>query len=82
MENKFTEIEINKFHIEIGKKVKEEREKRNITQLELSLSMGYKSVSLVSAAELTYKGKHFNLEQLYKISKILNLSIHDLIPNN
>ncbi len=46
-----------------------------MTQLELSLEMGYKSVSLVSAAELCNDGKHFNIEHLYKISKILNVDI-------
>jgi len=37
--------------------------------------MGYKSVSLVSAAELAKDGKHFNLEHLYKISKILDIEM-------
>lgn len=82
MNNKFTKNEINEFHIKIGKKVKEERNKKNMTQLELSLAMGYKSVSLVSAAEVTSDGKHFNLEHLYKVAKVLDISLHDLIPSN
>lgn len=80
MNSKFTKNEIDEFQIEIGKRVKEERNKKGMTQLELSLSMGYKSVSLVSAAEVSSDGKHFNLEHLYKISKVLDISIHDLIP--
>ena len=80
MNSKFTKNEIDEFQIEIGKRVKEERNKKGMTQLELSLSMGYKSVSLVSAAEVSSDGKHFNLEHLYKTSKVLDISIHDLIP--
>ncbi|WP_319083240.1 helix-turn-helix domain-containing protein [Aliarcobacter skirrowii] len=79
MYKKFTEEEIDLFYIKIGKRVMECRRKNNMTQLELSYAMGYKSVSLVSAAELYSKKKHFNLEHLYKISKILNVSISDLI---
>lgn len=79
MNNKFTKNEIDEFYIKIGKKVKAKREEQNITQLELSLSMGYKSVSLVSAAELYTNKKHFNLEHLYKISKILNINIEELL---
>ena len=52
MYKKFTEEEIDLFYRKIGKKVMECRRKNNMTQLELSYAMGYKSVSLVSAAEL------------------------------
>ncbi|XOB62447.1 helix-turn-helix domain-containing protein [Campylobacterota bacterium DY0563] len=79
MKNKFTKNEIDEFYIKIGKKVKAKREEKNITQLELSLAMGYKSVSLVSAAELYTNKKHFNLEHLYKISKILDINIEELL---
>jgi len=71
----FSNKEISDLYKNIGKKVKELRESKNITQLELSLEMGYKSVSLVSAAELCNDGKHFNIEHLYKISKILDEDI-------
>ncbi|BFU78778.1 hypothetical protein ALC152_19930 [Arcobacter sp. 15-2] len=82
MKNKFNKDEIDNLYINIGKKVKEYREKNNMTQLELSYAMGYKSVSLVSSAELFTREKHFNLEHLYKISRILNISINDLIPTH
>ncbi len=71
----FSDKEISDLYKNIGKKVKELRELKNVTQLELSLDMGYKSVSLVSAAELCNDGKHFNIEHLYKISKILDEDI-------
>lgn len=81
MNNIFTKKEIDDFYIEIGKKVKKFREENNITQLELSYAMGYKSVSLVSSAELYSNKKHFNLEHLYKISKILNIPLNKLLPD-
>jgi transcriptional regulator with XRE-family HTH domain len=71
----FSNKEISDLYKNIGKKVKELRESKNMTQLDLSLEMGYKSVSLVSAAELCNDGKHFNIEHLYKISKILDEDI-------
>jgi len=71
----FTDKEVSSLYKNIGKRVKELRESKKMTQLELSLEMGYKSVSLVSAAELCNDGKHFNIEQLYKISKILDEDI-------
>ncbi|WP_419782650.1 helix-turn-helix domain-containing protein [Malaciobacter marinus] len=82
MDNKFSKKEIDEFYINIGKRVKELREKNNMTQLELSYAMGYKSVSLVSAAELYTNKKHFNLEHLYKITKIFNTSFFELVPEN
>ena len=71
----FSNKEISDLYKDIGKKVKELRELKNVTQLELSLEMGYKSVSLVSAAELCNDGKHFNIEHLYRISKVLDEDI-------
>ncbi len=71
----FSNKEISDIYKNIGQKVKELREQKNVTQLELSLEMGYKSVSLVSAAELCNDGKHFNIEHLYKIAKILDEDI-------
>lgn len=79
MENEveIQKVEINEFYKLIGKNVAKIRKSKNISQLELSLKLGYKSVSLVSGAEICYNGVHFNLEHLYKISKILNTSINE-----
>ena len=71
----FRDKEISDLYRHIGKKVKELRESKNMTQLDLSLEMGYKSVSLISAAELCNDGKHFNIEHLYRISKIFDEDI-------
>ncbi len=59
----------------IGKNVALLRKEKQLSQLELSLAMGYKSVSVVSGAEICYNSKHFNLDQLLKISQILGVDI-------
>ena len=46
----------------IGQTVAKFRKQKGLSQLDLSLAMGYKSVSVVSGAEIYYNGKHFNLE--------------------
>lgn len=61
----------------IGKNVARIRKEKGLSQLDLSLQMGYKSVSIVSGAEIYYNGKHFNLEHLLKISQILDVNICD-----
>ena len=61
----------------IGKNVARIRKEKGLSQLDLSLQMGYKSVSIVSSAEIYYNGKHFNLEHLLKISQILDVNICD-----
>ncbi|WP_373002026.1 helix-turn-helix domain-containing protein [Sulfurimonas sp.] len=57
----------------VGKAVAKYRKEKGLSQLDLSMQMGYKSVSVVSGAEICYKNKHFNLEQLLKISQILEV---------
>ena len=63
----------------IGKNVASIRKEKGLSQLDLSLQMGYKSVSIVSGAEIYYNGKHFNLEHLLKISQILDVNICDFL---
>jgi len=75
MKFEFSKDEIEEVHKTIGYNVKKYREKKGISQLELSLEIGNKSVSLISAAELYTDKKHFNIEHLYKISKILDIDI-------
>jgi transcriptional regulator with XRE-family HTH domain len=71
----FSDAEILNIYKLIGENVKYYRTLKEMSQLSLSCEMGYKSVSLVSAAELCSDGKHFNIEHLYKISKILDVPI-------
>ncbi len=65
----------------IGRNVAKFRKQRKLSQLELSLRMGYKSVSVVSGADIYYNGKHFNLEHLLKISQILDVEIAEFLKH-
>ncbi len=68
-------IDIEESHKIIGKNVAKYRKGKKISQLELSLCLGHKSVSIVASAERFYRKKHFNIEHLLRISKILNIPI-------
>jgi len=72
-----TEEEIKNFYENISKKVKFFRESNNITQLDLALDIGIKSVAFYSTCENNKYDKHFNLEHLYKIAKSLKIDIND-----
>ena len=67
--------EIINLYKTIGANVKKFRKEKEITQLDLALAIGYKSVSSIAKAESLIENKHFNIEQIYKISKILNIQI-------
>jgi transcriptional regulator with XRE-family HTH domain len=71
--------EVERFYKKIGRNVAKYRKEAGLSRLELSLKMGYKSISIVSSAEIYYKGKHFNLEHLLKIADILNIDICKLL---
>lgn len=77
MSIKLNDFNIDELHILIGKNVAEYRKKASLSQLALSLEMGNKSPSLVSSAEIYTNQRHFNIEQLHKIAKILNVDIVD-----
>ena len=70
------DLEVHDLHKRIGINVKERREEKNFTQLELAFAIGQKSTTIISQAELGTK-KHFNIEQLYKIAKVLECDIKD-----
>lgn len=58
-----------------GTNVAKLRKEKKLSQLNLSLAMGYKSVSVVLGTEVHYNNIHFNIEQLLKISQILGIDI-------
>lgn len=65
----------HRLHIMVGKNVKRIRKLKKISQLKLALSLGYKSVSPISSAEIYYNKIHFNIEQLSKIAILLDVDI-------
>ena len=74
-----TEEEIDHFYKGISSKVKYFRKNKNITQLDLALDIGIKSVAFYSNCENNKYNKHFNLEHIYKIAKSLNIDILELL---
>ena len=74
-----SEQEINEFYKTISENVKEARSAVKMSQLELSLKLGIKSIAFYSNCENLRYNKHFNLEHIYKISKALNVDMCELL---
>ena len=72
-----SENEIKFLHKAIGSHVKRLRESRGISQLDMALSIGIKSVAFYSNCENSQQDKHFNIEHIYKICKVLGVSLSD-----
>jgi len=70
-----SEEEIQNYHSAIGLHVKDLRERKGISQLDIALAIGIKSVAFYSNCENSKNNKHFNTEHLYKICKILGVSL-------
>ena len=71
----FTEEELENFYKIIGNNVKKVRQNKSVTQMQLANAIGHNSVGHIAKAELNKYGKHFSIENLYKISKILEVPI-------
>ncbi len=63
---------------QISENVKKIRKERNITQEELALNIGHSSASMISKIEANLENKHYNIKQLYLISKVLNVPFSKL----
>jgi len=66
---------ITAFHRLIAKNVQSIRKEKKITQLDLALTIGHKSVSTIAKIEAGLENKHYNIEHLYKIATILEVDI-------
>ena len=77
-----SETEINEFYKTISENVKGARSAIKMSQLELSLKLGIKSIAFYSNCENLRYNKHFNLEHIYKISKALDIDMCELIKKN
>ena len=69
------EDEIKRFYSLVSSNVKKYRLEKGISQMDLALEIGIKSVAFFSNAESNRYDKHFNLEHIYKIAKALNRDI-------
>lgn len=82
MSNKFDNTssdEIELFYTLVSKNVKKYRLERGMSQMDLALEIGIKSVAFFSNAECNRYNKHFNLEHIYKIAKALDKDICEFI---
>ena len=77
-----SDLNIEKWHTLIGKNVAKIRNEKGLRQLDLSLMVGHKSVSIIATAERYYKGKHFNIEHLLKIANALDVNICEFFNQN
>ena len=77
----FLDNEFILLHRVVGKYVAKIRKMKKVTQLDLSLSIGYNSTSVIAKAEAGTEGRHFSVEQLYKIAKILNVPMSCFFEN-
>ncbi|MFA6629030.1 MAG: helix-turn-helix transcriptional regulator [Sulfuricurvum sp.] len=71
---------VDNTYIEIGRNVKRIRMEKGFSQLQLAQSIGHKSVSIVSLAEIYHNKQHFNIEHLAKIAYILDVDICEFFP--
>ncbi len=73
--NEINFSDIDELHKSIGKNVAKIRKLKKMSQLDLALSIGLKSVGLISVAEIYHNKKHFNIEHLYKIAQVLEVDM-------
>ena len=78
MDKEFKDLNNDELYKLIGNNVAKFRKRANMSQLELSLEMGNKSTSVVASAEIYKNNRKFNITQLHKISKILNVNYSSL----
>lgn len=67
--------DVKSFHYKIMENVKRIRKSKKISQTDLAQTIGHKSVSTIGQIESKYGSKHYNIEQLYKISVALEVDI-------
>ena len=73
--------EIAAFYDKIASRVQHFRRLRGISQLELALEIGIKSVAFYSNCESNRYGKHFNLEHIYKLAKALKVPLSEFFED-
>ena len=85
MQKKLSDIsenEIETFYKTVSDNVKARRMALNMSQLDLALKLGIKSIAFYSNCENLRYGKHFNLEHVYKLAKALDVELCELLKEN
>jgi transcriptional regulator with XRE-family HTH domain len=76
---RFSEDELLEFHNTISNNVKKYRKEKKLSQLDLSIELGFNNSSFISHAEnKNIKTHHYSIEHIYKIGKILEIDIKHL----
>ena len=75
MEEEYLNIEAKKILDKVSKNVARIRKENNYSQLKLAVELGFKSTSYIGRAELRTNEQHFNIANLVKIAKILDVDI-------
>ncbi len=71
----FTEEEIARLHRTISDNIRTLRKEKKLSQLDLALAIGHKSMSTIGKIEAGLENKHYNIEQLYKIARVLGVDV-------
>lgn len=72
------EENFNTVYNQITDNIKKMRKEKNITQEELALNIGHSSASMISKIEAGLENKHYNIKQLFLISKVLEVPLSKL----
>lgn len=81
MQNCDKNEQLELFYKKIGENVKNLRTQKGFSQLKLANAMGYDSVGHIAKSEIYKYDKKFNLEHLFKIASILNISISEIFED-
>ena len=81
MQNGCIEEELIALKRVIGENVRNKRVEKGYSQLKLSEEIGQKSTTIISQSELA-KNKHFNIEHIYKIAKVLDVDVVEFFKQN
>ncbi len=76
------EQEAEAFLDTISKNVERIREVKGMTKLDVSRELGFMAPDHYSRMELRADGKHFNLKHLYKLSRILDVPVNELVKES
>lgn len=73
------EVESDAFLMQVSKNVMRIREEKRMSKLDVSRLMGFYVPDHYSRMELSSNGKHFNLKHIYKLAKIFDVEISELL---
>lgn len=78
MENiDFSDEMLLDFYRLVSKNIIRLRKEKRVSQLKLANAIGHQNATFIGKAELLAENKHFNLEHLYKISRVLDIEIEE-----